>query len=126
MLSEKDLAYADDLDTISITKEEHTRKMDIVSAFCTFTGLLPAAHKIQSFFMQMGQIPILLPLPIRNYSWVPVPSDISKPIDSKYLGVRVPLTLGPIVNDPAARDEAIRLRGLLKRIQTKHAPPLEE
>jgi hypothetical protein len=123
LLTVLDLAYADDLSSITSAREEHTRKMDLVSAFCSFTGLSPAIHKIQSILVSSGIIPQLLSLSIYNSSWCPVFPDLSIPIDTKYLGVCLPLHTGPIRNDPACKAEERRLRSLLARIMTKHASP---
>jgi hypothetical protein len=101
MLTDTDLAYADDLATLSADRATHLSKMDIVSAFCSFTGLMPAAQKIQSFLIRAGVIPELLPLPIRDSCWNSIDTDMSNPVEPKYLGVCVPLTPGPVPLDPA-------------------------
>jgi hypothetical protein len=123
LLTVHDLAYADDLSSISSVRGEHMHKMDLVSAYCSFTGLSPAIHKIQSILVSSGIIPELLPLTIRNSSWSPVLPDMSLPLDSKYLGVCLPLQTGPVINDPACKAEERRLHSLLARIMTKHASP---
>ncbi len=112
--TEEELAYADDLETMSSSHEVHSLKMDIVSAFCAFTSLLPAAHKIKSCLIRLGVIPSILTLPIRDHTWSSTAN--SKVGDIKYLGVRPPLILGPISLDEAILEATTRLRGLLNRI----------
>ena len=123
MFASLDLAYADDLNTISSTQEEHLTKIDLVSAFCIFTSLEPAANKIKSALLRFHIIPASIPIAIRDHKWQLLPTLNDNPLAMKYLGVRIPLTLGSTVLDPALHEETARLKALLYRIRHKHAPP---
>ena len=89
-----DTAYADDLATLSPTPEIQQEKADLISAFCAFSGMAIAFHKVETICIQHPKSKNKPPSHLTLHTWdwdvENVPIRKAKLRDStRYLGAKV-------------------------------------
>lgn len=89
-----DVAYADDMVTLTSDLSLQQTKADLISSFCAFSGMAISIPKIETICIQHPDAPPILSqiLTIRDWKWEPTAIPIARmsPNDStKYLGARV-------------------------------------
>ncbi len=97
LIPQRDLAYADDL--ISISARHHTlqRKADVVSAFALIFGLKINTDKLRGYYAEYGSESTLLPyyspsLIIHGSNWTPLSVSLQSSGHFKHLGAIIDLT----------------------------------